>query len=167
MACLLIIIVYTSPILHCCCVSSTGLIERPMNTMAEIGQLVTFTCTYRSPEPPENSININYFNLPPVNSSLSTRSIDGFTQQGTLSFRITSDFSPAVSSGYQCTISIGNVTLSTTEPVNLTVSCKFTTYLSLTFNLLLSKIINSSIDNNNYETCLRLRLFLVISRVAT
>ena len=95
----------------------------------EIGQRVTFTCTYRSSEPPQNIININ-FNLPPVNGSVSVRSINEFTRQGTLSFLATSDFSPAVSRGYECIVSVGGVTLITSEPATLTISCKFITTIT-------------------------------------
>ena len=108
----------------------SGLIERPMNMTVDNGQQVTFICTYRSSEPPQNIININ-FNLPPVNGSVSIRSIDEFTRQGTLSFLATSDVSPAVSRGYECIVSVGGVTLITSEPATLTISCKFITTITL------------------------------------
>lgn len=96
-----------------------------MNMTVEIGQQVTFTCTYRSPEPPQNIININFIPLPP-NSALSVRSIDGLTRQGTLSFLATADH-PVISTGYECVVSvmINSVTLTTSEPATLIISCKY------------------------------------------
>ena len=112
----------------CCYCLTLGLIEVPMNTTAEIGQLVTFTCTYRLPEPQPNNtfISIIFFNLPPINTFIHIRSTDGVKWVGTLSFSTTSAF-PTVSNGYQCHVSMSKVTLAITEPVTLTISCKFTT----------------------------------------
>ena len=121
-------VVHTLLILHYYCLS-IGLIEIPMNTTVEVGQEAIFTCTYRVPEPQPNNniiININFFNLPPVDTSIHVRTTDQVTWMGTLSFHTTSA-SPTVTSGYQCVVSINRVTLATTEPVTLTVTCKFTT----------------------------------------
>ena len=113
--------------LHHCCLS-IGLIEIPVNTAVEVGQEAIFTCTYRFPEPQPNNIfiKINFFDLPFVNTEICVRSTDQVTWVGTLSFNTTSAF-PTVTSGYQCDVSMNRVTLATTEPVTLTVRCKFTT----------------------------------------
>ena len=111
-------------IIYYCCLS-IGLIEIPMNTKVEVGQEVIFTCTYRVPEPQSN-IKINFFNLPMTNNSnIQIHTADRITWV-TYSFNTTSATS-AVTSGYQCIVSMNGVTLATTEPVTLTVSCKFTT----------------------------------------
>ena len=100
-----------------------GLIERPVNTKVEIGERVTFTCTYRSTEPQQN-ININFINSPPINTSLYLRSIDRFTHQGTLSFPATSGIA-AVSRGYECIVTVGSDTVIISETATLTISCKY------------------------------------------
>ena len=91
------------------------------------GELVTFTCTYRSTDP-DLLININ-FNSPPIisgiNRTLNVRSVDRFTQQGTLSFITPSaQVSPAVIGGYECVVTINGVTQVISEPAALTISCK-------------------------------------------
>ena len=111
--------------INCSHLFYSGLIERPMNMTVETGLQVTFTCTYRSLESPQNNTNINFIPLPP-NSALSVHSIDEFTRQGTLSFLATADH-PVVSTGYECIVSvmINSVTPITSEPATLIISCKY------------------------------------------
>ena len=121
---------YTPPVDRYYCCLSIGLIEIPMNTTVEVGQEAIFTCTYRVSEsqPTNIFIRINFFNLPisTDNSMTLIYNADQITWVGTYSFNTTSAF-PTVTSGYQCIVSMNRVTLATTEPVTLTVRCKFTT----------------------------------------
>ena len=86
------------------------------------GELVTFTCTYRTTEP-QTSIIINYFDGPSTDTTQSNLMLDRFTLQSNLSFNATSS---SFVRSYQCTVTVGGDHI-TSEAATLTISCKFET----------------------------------------